>query len=84
MPMTQNPVQRLVDELAHLIESQSNLRQTILDLDRRLQGLERAQVGLTHQLAAALLAWATARMLVPPAELPPPPRTRREKPADAI
>ena len=25
-----------------------------------------------------------ARLLVPPAELPPEPRTRREKPADAI
>ena len=50
MDTSQNLVQRLINELANLIDSQTELRKAVDNLDTRLQALERTQANLGVQI----------------------------------
>lgn len=50
MDTSQNLVQRLINELANLIDSQTELRKAVDKLDTRLQALERTQASLGVQI----------------------------------
>jgi len=50
MDTSQNPVLRLLNEVAVLIDGQDELKQAVANLDTRLQSLERAQASLALRI----------------------------------